>query len=171
MAESTGFIGRPMRRREDRPLVIGAGRYVDDVRPAGLCHAVFVRSPHAHARLVSANLDAARRAPGVVAVISGADVAHLGSTPVSKLFPDMVVPKPTLLVTDVARAQGVPVVAVVADSVYAAADAAALVELDVGAAARRRRAGSRGGDRGAADSRRGAGQSLPRPALEDEYDG
>jgi carbon-monoxide dehydrogenase large subunit len=129
MAETTGYIGRPMRRREDRPLVLGAGRYVDDLRPAGLCHVVFVRSPHAHARLVRAGLDAARRAPGVVAVVGGADVAHLGGTPVSKLFPDMVVPKASLLVTDVARAQGVPVVAVVADSVYAAADAAALVEL------------------------------------------
>jgi carbon-monoxide dehydrogenase large subunit len=129
MVESTGFIGRPMRRREDGPLVVGAGRYVDDLRPAGLCHVVFVRSPHAHARLVGAKLDAARRAPGVVAVIGGADVAHLGGTPVSKLFPDMVVPRATLLVTDVARAQGVPVVAVVAESVYAAADGAALVEL------------------------------------------
>ena len=124
-----GYIGRPMRRREDGPLIVGAGRYVDDLRPAGLCHVVFVRSPHAHARLVRADLDAARRAPGVVAVVSGADVAHLGSTPVNKLFPDMVVPKATLLVTDVARAQGVPAVAVVADSVYAAADAAALVDL------------------------------------------
>jgi carbon-monoxide dehydrogenase large subunit len=118
-----------MRRREDGPLIVGAGRYVDDLRPAGLCHVVFVRSPHAHARLVRANLDAARRARGVVAVVGGGDVAHLGSTPVNKLFPDMVVPKATLLVTDVARAQGVPVVAVVADSVYAAADAAALVDL------------------------------------------
>jgi carbon-monoxide dehydrogenase large subunit len=123
------WIGRPMKRREDRPLVTGAGRYVDDFRPPGLCHVVFVRSPHAHARLVRAELDAARSATGVVAVVSGADVASLGSTPVNKLFPDMVVPRATLLVTDVARAQGVPVVAVVADSAYAAADGAALVQL------------------------------------------
>jgi carbon-monoxide dehydrogenase large subunit len=118
-----------MRRREDRPLVVGAGRYVDDLRPAGLCHAVFVRSPHAHARLVSARLDDARQVPGVVAVVTGADVAHLGSTPVTRLFPDMVVPAAPLLVTDVARAQGAPVVAVVAESAYAAADAAARVDL------------------------------------------
>ena len=86
MAESARFIGRPMKRREDGPLVVGAGRYVDDLRPAGLCHAVFVRSPHAHARLVKVDAEVARRAPGVVAVVTGADVAHLGATPVNKLF-------------------------------------------------------------------------------------
>src|SRR5918993_1499212 len=102
------WIGQPLKRREDRPLVMGAGRYVDDLRPAGLCHVVFVRSPHAHARLSGAKLDAAREAPGVVAVVSGADVAALGSRPVTRLFPDMVVPRATLLVTDAARAQGAP---------------------------------------------------------------
>src|SRR3954471_14964764 len=119
MAESTGYIGRPMKRREDRPLVTGAGRFVDDLHPANLCHVVFVRSPHSHARLVGLQLDAARRAPGVGAVMSGADIAGLGSTPVNKLFPDMIAPRATLLVTDVARAQGVPVVAVVGESAYA----------------------------------------------------
>jgi len=86
-----------MRRREDGPLVVGAGRFVDDLRPPGLCHVVFVRSPHAHARLVSVRLDAARRAPGVVAVVSGADMADLGGTPVTRLFPDMVTPRAPLL--------------------------------------------------------------------------
>src|SRR2546423_2311570 len=71
--EPPNFIGRPMKRREDKPLIVGGGRYVDDIKPAGLCHLVFVRSPHAHARLVSARLDAARRAPGVVAVATRAD--------------------------------------------------------------------------------------------------
>jgi carbon-monoxide dehydrogenase large subunit len=103
-----------MRRREDRPLLVGAGRYVDDLQPRGVCHVVFVRSPHAHARLVSARLDAARGAPGVVAVVSGADVADLGGTPVTRLFPDMVVPRAPLLITEIARAQGTPAVAVVA---------------------------------------------------------
>jgi len=130
MAETRPWIGRPMRRREDRPLVIGAGRFVDDLQPRGLCHAVFVRSPHAHARLVSARLDAARRAPGVVAVVSGDDVADLGGTPVTRLFPDMIVPRAPLLITEIARAQGTPVVAVVAESAYEAADAAALVDLE-----------------------------------------
>jgi carbon-monoxide dehydrogenase large subunit len=119
-----------MRRREDRPLVIGAGRFVDDLQPRGLCHVIFVRSPHAHARLVSVRLDAARRAPGVVAVVSGTDVADLGGTPVTRLFPDMVVPRAPLLITEIARAQGTPVVAVVAESAYEAADAAALVDLE-----------------------------------------
>src|SRR6185436_2767925 len=130
MAETTGWIGRPMRRREDRPLVVGAGRYVDDLNPRGVCHVVFVRSPHAHARLVRARLDAARAVPGVVAIVTGADVADLGGTPVSRLFPDMIVPRAPLLMKDVIHAQGTPVVAVVADTAYAAADAAALVDLE-----------------------------------------
>src|SRR5258708_12757387 len=92
----TPWIGRPMRRREDRPLVVGAGRYVDDFQPHGVCHVVFVRSPHAHARLVSARLDAARNAPGVVAVVTGADVADLPGPPAPRLFPAMVVPRAPL---------------------------------------------------------------------------
>jgi carbon-monoxide dehydrogenase large subunit len=124
------YIGQPLKRREDRPLVTGAGRYVDDLQPPGLCHAVFVRSPHAHARIRALRLDAARKAPGVVAVFGGADVAHLASTPVTRLFPDMIVPRAPLMAAEVVRAQGTPVVAVVADSVYAATDAAALVEID-----------------------------------------
>ena len=118
-----------MRRREDRPLITGAGRFVDDLAPAGLCHVIFVRSPHAHAAIENLELGAARRVPGVVGVFTGADVAHLGYTPVTRLFPDMIVPRATLLATDVVRAQGTPVVAVVADSAYAAADGAALVEI------------------------------------------
>jgi carbon-monoxide dehydrogenase large subunit len=124
------YIGKPMRRREDRPLVTGAGRYVDDLQLPGLCHVIFVRSPHAHARIMSVRLDAARSAPGVVAVVAGADVAHLGSTPVMRAFPDMIVPRAPLLAADAVRAQGTPVAAVVANSVYAAADAAALVDIE-----------------------------------------
>ena len=118
-----------MRRREDRPLITGAGRYVDDFTPAGLCHVVFVRSPHAHARIDRIDLDAARRAAGVIGVFTGAEVAHLGFTPVTRLFPDMIVPRATLLATDVVRAQGTPVAAVVGESAYAAADGAALVDI------------------------------------------
>ena len=130
MAEPAGFIGRSMRRREDRPLITGAGRFVDDVKVAGAAHVVFVRSPHAHARLVAARVDAARAAPGVLAVVTGADVARVPGIPVSRIVPDMIVPAVPLMVTDVTRAQGSAVVAVVAESVYAAADAAALVELE-----------------------------------------
>jgi carbon-monoxide dehydrogenase large subunit len=130
MAEPSGYIGRPMRRREDRPLVTGAGRFVDDLAVPGLAHAVFVRSPHAHARLVAARLEAARRAPGVLTVVTGADVADRPGIPVSRIVPDMIVPTVPLMAADVVRAQGSAVVAVVAEGVYAAADAAALVELE-----------------------------------------
>ena len=55
-----GFgIGEPVRRKEDLRLLTGRGRYVDDVAPAGLAHIVFVRSPHAHARIVAIDTAAA----------------------------------------------------------------------------------------------------------------
>src|SRR5262245_10047598 len=58
-------IGQPVRRKEDWRLLTGRGCYVDDLAPANLAHAVIVRSPHAHARLVSVDARAAHAAPGV----------------------------------------------------------------------------------------------------------
>ena len=75
------FIGRPMPRFEDLRLVRGAGRYTDDVSVEGQAFAVFVRAPHAHARIVSIDVSAARGRPGVLAVLTGADYAadgHIG---------------------------------------------------------------------------------------------
>src|SRR5262245_47866469 len=75
------FIGRPMPRFEDLRLVRGAGRYTDDLWIAGQARAVFVRTPHAHARIVSIDVSAARGCPGVLAVLTGADYAadgHIG---------------------------------------------------------------------------------------------
>ena len=65
------FIGRPLPRFEDLRLVRGQGRYTDDVSVEGQAYAVFVRSPHAHADLVSIDVSAARRLPGVLAVLTG----------------------------------------------------------------------------------------------------
>src|SRR4051812_5979836 len=67
------FIGRPMPRFEDMRLVRGAGRYTDDMSlPEQTC-AVFVRAPHAHARVVRIETSAACRMSGVLAVLTGAD--------------------------------------------------------------------------------------------------
>src|ERR1700674_2050934 len=75
------FIGRPIPRFEDRRFVRGAGRFTDDVALPGQTHAVFVRSPHAHARLVRIDAQAARDRPGVLAILTGDDYAtdgHVG---------------------------------------------------------------------------------------------
>src|SRR5262245_29100441 len=111
-----------MLRREDRPLVTGRGRFVDDLGAAGALHLLLARSPHAHARIRSVDTAGARRAPGVVAVFTAADLGAIGPVPLMRLAPGTLVPDYPLLAADVVRAQGVPVAAVVAESTYAAAD-------------------------------------------------
>ena len=71
-------IGDSPRRREDLRFLTGRGRYIDDLRFENLAHAVFVRSPHAHARVRSVEVSTARKAPGVLAVLTAADVAADG---------------------------------------------------------------------------------------------
>jgi carbon-monoxide dehydrogenase large subunit len=122
------YIGRPMKRREDPRLLMGAGRYVDDLSPERCLHAVFVRSPHAHARILGVEVEAARRAPGVIAVVTGSEVAHLGPMPVNRAVPDMKIPPHPLIATGYVHTVGVPVAAIVADSAHTARDAAELVE-------------------------------------------
>lgn len=124
------WVGTALRRVEDRPLLVGAGRYTDDVRLPGLVHVHFLRSPHAHARLERLDVAAARRAPGVVEVATGADVRGLGALSVNPLFPGMKIGRRPLLVADVVRAVGEPIAAVVADAPWRARDAADLIAVD-----------------------------------------
>jgi CO/xanthine dehydrogenase Mo-binding subunit len=72
-AEGGPYIGRPMPRFEDLRLLRGAGQYSDDVSMPGQAYAVFVRSPHAHARIKRIDGAAACAIPGVLAVLTGAD--------------------------------------------------------------------------------------------------
>ena len=72
-------IGQPIKRFEDVRLVRGEGRFHDDVNLSGQAHAVIIRSIHAHARIVKIDAARARRAPGVLGVFTGSDVAHLGT--------------------------------------------------------------------------------------------
>ena len=65
------YIGQSIPRAGDRRLLTGAGRYVDDVQIPGTAYAAFVRSPHAHARMVGIDATAARALPGVLAVYTG----------------------------------------------------------------------------------------------------
>src|SRR6516164_8724481 len=71
-------VGQPLRRFEDRRLLTGRGRFQDDLVLPRQAWAVFVRSPHAHARIDAIDIAAAGRAPGVVAVFAGADYAKDG---------------------------------------------------------------------------------------------
>ncbi len=75
-------IGQPVRRKEDFRLLTGKGHYGDDLMLPDMAHAVFVRSPHAHARIVKIGTDAARAAPGVLAVLTGADYLADGLQPI-----------------------------------------------------------------------------------------
>ena len=77
MSAPAGRIGARVKRGDDPRLLTGRGRFVDDVTLPRLVHAAFVRSVHAHARLVRVDLDRARRAPGVVGVLSGDAAARL----------------------------------------------------------------------------------------------
>jgi len=71
----TGYIGASTPRAGAKRLLQGRGTYLDDMRMPRLAHVVFVRSPHAHAKVVSLNLQAARRQPGVIAAFDGKDIA------------------------------------------------------------------------------------------------
>jgi len=68
------LVGARVRRLEDPRLLTGQGSYVDDHRPTGMLHAAFLRTPYAHARIVSIDTAAARALPGVAAVLTGADI-------------------------------------------------------------------------------------------------
>src|SRR5262245_60023004 len=74
MSDQTPYVGQSIPRANDRRLLVGAGRYVDDVPVPGCAHAVIVRSPHAHAIVRSSDVAAARALPGVVGVFTGAEI-------------------------------------------------------------------------------------------------
>ena len=127
----TRIIGKAMLRREDYRFVTGQGRYLDDVVVPGALHAHFVRSPHAHARIRSIDIEAARRAEGVVAVVGGRELAEW-TTP-SRMAPPIEGLRPvefSTLPIDKVRFIGDPVLCIVARDRYLAEDAAELVNID-----------------------------------------
>src|ERR1700740_2564536 len=78
---SPRLLGASIKRREDPRFITGKGHYTDDLKLAGMTHAVFVRSPHAHARIRSIDVSRAKASPGVVAVFTGADMTGVNSLP------------------------------------------------------------------------------------------
>jgi carbon-monoxide dehydrogenase large subunit len=137
-------IGQPVRRKEDFRLLTGRGRFADDIVLPELAHAVIVRSPHAHARIVAVDKTAARAAAGVLAVFSGGDYAAAGLGPIPhnpglSAPPDVQArlrgcsPIATChypLPEDKVRFVGEPVAIVIAETIAAAKDAAELVEIN-----------------------------------------
>jgi len=128
-------IGQGIKRFEDVRLLQGGGRYLDDVNVPFQAHAVIVRSLHAHARLRAVDTSAARRAPGVLAVFTGADVDGLGTMTMTlkRKRPDgspMFARPHRGLTRDRVRYVGDPIALVVAETRAQAEDAADLVQID-----------------------------------------
>jgi carbon-monoxide dehydrogenase large subunit len=130
------LLGRSINRLEDARFVQGRGRYVADLVTPGALHGVVVRSPHAHARIRRLDVDAARRMPGVAAVLTGSDLAadQIGPLPCAvthiPMTSPLVVPPCHALARDVVRYVGEPVAFVIADSAERARDAAEAVVVD-----------------------------------------
>jgi carbon-monoxide dehydrogenase large subunit len=131
-------IGQPVRRKEDVRFLTGAGRYTDDVNLPGQAHLAILRSPHAHARIMSLDVAAARAAPGVLLVLTGDDVAadQLGDCPLMAEVPPMAgtpalyaPPKP-ILTRDAVRFVGDAIALVVAETRAQAQDALELIEVE-----------------------------------------
>ena len=125
------FVGDRLLRKEDPRLVQGRGRYVGDIALPGMLHAAFVRSPHAHARLGAINADRALKVPGVVAVVTGADLGEAGrSLPIVPPHAALRGQNFRLLASDRARFVGEAVAVVVAESRNAAEDGRAQIDVD-----------------------------------------
>lgn len=126
------WVGQPLRRREDLRFLRGQGRYIDDIVLSRMAHLAVVRSPVAHARLRSLDLEHARRAPGVIAVLAGSDLdGRVGPLPPNAPAGGTITPvSHPLLALGKVRYVGEPLAAIVAESREAAADAAALISAD-----------------------------------------
>ncbi|HEV8309285.1 MAG TPA: molybdopterin cofactor-binding domain-containing protein [Methylomirabilota bacterium] len=131
MAQAKLF-GSSIKRREDPRFITGKGVYTDDVKLPGQTHAVFVRSPHAHARVRQVDVAKAKAVPGVVAVYTGKDLAAGGVNPLpcGWLLPDIKIPEYRAIATGKVHFVGHAVAVVIAETPYAARDGADAVTVD-----------------------------------------
>ena len=132
-------VGKSVKRTEDARLLTGRGRYLEDMRLPGMLHLGLVRSPHAHARILGIQRDAALRVAGVVTVVAADDYPEFSTILPGTLDADApktpycdfkVDPPHYTLPRAVVHYQGEPVAAVVAESPYAAADAVERVKVE-----------------------------------------
>jgi aerobic carbon-monoxide dehydrogenase large subunit len=121
-----GGLGHSVKRKEDLRLIQGRGNFVDDVHLPGMVYSQVVRSPFAHARIKSVNIENAMKLPGVLAVITGKDLEKAGLAWMPTLFHD----RQMVLAVDKVLFQAQEVAFVVAEDRYTAADAAELVEVE-----------------------------------------
>jgi len=128
MAAAASWLGRSIERFEDAALLTGRGRYIDDLGVApGTLHAAILRSSHAHANIRAIDVKAAAAAPGVAAVITGADVSALSAPLVPVLRAPL---EGWPIAVERVRYVGEPVAVVVAADRYLAEDALDLIEVD-----------------------------------------
>ena len=140
MTQKPSVMGDSPKRREDARFVTGSGAYLDDLHFERAARAVVLRSPHAHAEIRRIDTDAAKKAPGVLAVLTAADAAADGLKPLrpyveanvqtGEPFTFAVQP---LLAADKVRFVGEPVALVVAETQAQALDASELIEIDYAA--------------------------------------
>jgi aerobic carbon-monoxide dehydrogenase large subunit len=125
------YVGRPLPRAEDVRFLTGRARYLADLEEDGAVHAAFVRSPHAHARVVHVDTAAAAQAAGVIGVLTGADLEEVRPLPAGSIQDGVVADAGhPVLARGSVRYVGEPVALVVAESRAAAEDAAELVEVE-----------------------------------------
>ncbi len=136
------WIGKPIRRIEDGRLLTGEGTFTDDLQLEGATFAYFVRSPYAHARIISIDVEQAQRIPGVRKIVNGEMLAKAGLRPIDSAnrHPNFPVanrdgkPLPDVrrwpLAREKVRVVGEPVAVVVADNVFTARDAAEAVHVE-----------------------------------------
>jgi aerobic carbon-monoxide dehydrogenase large subunit len=130
--QASAELGRARLRKEDARLITGQTNWTDNITLPGLLHVAYLRSPHAHARIVSVDTSGALGQPGVVAAFSGADFAdEQGSLPCAwPVTPDIVIPAHPPMATDEVRYVGEAVACVVARDRYEAADALAAIDVE-----------------------------------------
>jgi carbon-monoxide dehydrogenase large subunit len=125
------YVGQRIKRTEDPRLIKGLAHYVDDIRLPDTLHVAFVRSVYAHARIGGIDTSEALKAPGVVAVYTGKDIAdRIGPVPCASALPGLKVPDYRVLAQEKVYFVGQPIAAVVARDAYAARDALDLVMVD-----------------------------------------
>lgn len=136
-APAKPLIGQRIQRKEDRRFVTGEGRYVDDIALPGMAHAAVLRSPHAHAEIISIATEKALAMPGVLAVFTGADLAAaaIGNLPVGWIVPHtkggpMAQPPHPVLATERVRHVGDPIAFIVAETRAEAVSAMRAIEVE-----------------------------------------
>jgi aerobic carbon-monoxide dehydrogenase large subunit len=129
---TTKWVGQAIKRKEDPRLIMGRARYIDDINVTGQLWAAFVRSPEAHAKIVSIDTSAAKEFPGVHAVFTGTEVDLAAPLPMAWVPPGIEVNNPPhwALAKDTVRHVGDPVAVVIGEDRYSIVDAAEQVVVE-----------------------------------------